>query len=185
MHRLEPFSIMTYKGMLLGRDQAKTVREAVIERLERATEFSILPLDFNDVAFLDFSSADELIAKVIARTSIGDLKDRYIVLMNANEVVKENIQAALELQQMACVHIPSDHKEEELLGKVSAELRETYFMARRTGRISARDVVNAGCKSISAASNRLSKLFQLGLLARGESVAVESGGRQHIYRPVC
>ena len=62
------------------------------------------------------------------------------------------------------------------------ELAETYRLAVRKGRITARDVlVIAPEVGISAASNRLAKLQAMGLLMRTREAAPESGGRQFAY----
>jgi hypothetical protein len=179
----QPFVIRTSSGLLVGREEARLLRESVFKRLEEIPHGASLPLSLGAIQFLDFSAADELITKMVKRVSTGDLSSKHLFLVDLNDLVRENVQAALEIQQLACVH-RRDRQTPEVLGKVSPELVETYELALRHGRITARDLVGSSCKTISAASNRLSRLTELGLIARTTTEAVESGGRQHVYEPI-
>ncbi|MBI3007565.1 MAG: hypothetical protein HYY53_04610 [candidate division NC10 bacterium] len=99
--------------------------------------------------------------------------------------MEENIAAVLELRDLVC---PKRTKGGtiELLGKIGPELTETYQLAVRKGRITARDVMAiAPDVGISAISNRLAKLQALGLLVRTKEGAPGSGGRQFVYQAVC
>jgi hypothetical protein len=170
-------------GILEGRPQGRRLREEVIQVLEVLPPDSVLPLGFGRVRFLDYSCADELIAKLVRRVSAGDLGNRYVVLVQASDSVRENVSAALTLRQLTCVYEPANG-EPELLGRVSPELRETYLIALHNGQITARDIVERTSKSIAASSNRLARLRALGLVAWVGSEAGDVGGRQNIFVPV-
>jgi hypothetical protein len=141
------------------------------------------PFDFSGTKFMDFSCADELVVKLIKRVTGGDLAGRYVILRGLQESVRENIQAALELRQIVCVYETAKGGP-ELLGKVNQEIQEAYDLAKEKGRITARDVVEQTGKTISASSNRLTRLKELGILVCVTNEAVETGERQNVYEPV-
>ncbi len=182
--REAPIVIEPRDSLLIGRDSAKRHREKLSKRIEQQSNAeSIVQLDFQQVKLMDYSAADELVCKLLRRLTGGDIDGKFLVLLNINDQSKENIQAALELQQLACIHI-APNGERQLLGKISPELADTYELAVKLGRITARDLVREAGLKISAGGNRLTRLKQLGLLALEESEAVESGGRQNIYTPI-
>jgi hypothetical protein len=99
--------------------------------------------------------------------------------------VEENIAAVFAIRDLVCPKRTKGGKI-ELLGKIGPELAETYQLAVRKGRITAREVLAiAPGVGISAISNRLAKLQTMGLLVRTQEGARESGGRQFVYQAVC
>jgi predicted transcriptional regulator len=99
--------------------------------------------------------------------------------------VEENLAAVFAIRDLVCPKLTKGGKI-NLLGKIGSELTETYQLAVRKGKITARDVmVIAPDVGISAISNRLAKLQTLGLLLRTKEGAPGSGGRQFIYQAVC
>lgn len=181
LERLEPHKISGQRGMLHGREKGRLVREDFVRVLESSPADTVLPVDFSGIEFIDFSCADELVSKLVMRLST-DLAGRHIVLTNLSEEVQENIAAALELRQLVC--LAESHGAVKVLGRLHPELLKTYEVARKRGRITARDLVSAFGLRISAGSNRLTKLSQLGLLARAHGEAIERGGRHYVYLPV-
>lgn len=180
--RAAPFDLFTDDDVLHGREVGRTVRGRVTARLEALPADTVLPLDFSRVRFLDFSCADELICKTVKRVAGGDLESRFVVLVGLSDTVHENVQAALELRQLVCVCDVDGSP--ELLGKVAPEVRETYALAVTLGRITARDVTEATRARITASSNRLTRLKEMGILALVANRAMEVGGRQNVFEPV-
>lgn len=183
MKRTVPLLLETESGFLHGREQGRQFREKIIAVLETLSADTIQPLDFGNITFLDFSCADELVVKTLKRTVGGDLDGHYLILLHMSPSVIENVNAALELRQMVCVR-ETDDGERELLGKVSPEIEETYELAIRLGRITARELVAHTGKNITACSNRLTRTKELGLIGWVANEVVETGGRQNVYEPV-
>jgi hypothetical protein len=134
---------------------------------------------------MDFSCADELMTRVLRRIRSGELGPRFIFLQDLPPSVEENIAAVFAIRDLVCPKLTKGGQI-ELLGKIGPELAETYKLAVRNGRITARDVMTiAPDVGISAISNRLAKLQAMGLLVRTKEGVPESGGRQFVYHAVC
>ena len=179
--RVDPFHIEF--STLSGRDIGAKIRRQILIRLEELPPDSVLSVDFSKVKILDFSCADEILATTLRRSRSGELGTRYVVLTNLSETVRENVQAVLELRGLACIS-EIDGEQPEVLGAVKPQLLETFRLSMERGRITARDLVEVFKLTISAASNRLTKLQELGLITRIADERLESGGRQFIYEPV-
>jgi predicted transcriptional regulator len=177
-------SYILEKDVLSGRQEGATYREALIKRLEIEAPDVVLPIDFSKVKVVDFSFADEFLCRIIRRVLSGDLGEKYIVVESLTESLKENIGMALKERELACIYIKPDSSV-EILGKISDELKKTYLAAVDKGKITARDVQEFdSMDNISAASNRLTRLKDLGLLRKTTDEAITGGGRQYVYEPV-
>jgi len=171
---------------LNGRPDGARLRDEVLKRLEGEPADIVLPLDFSKVNGIDFSFADEMLGRIIRRISIGEPGGRYIILESLSDSVRESINVALKERELACVYV-KPNSEIEILGKISEELKKTYYIAVGKGKITARDILeleNADNISISAASNRLTRLKELSLLIKTNDEIVNGGGRQYVYEPI-
>ncbi len=120
-----------------------------------------------------------------------------------NEMVQENVEAALKLSEEVCVYYsPLSNEEPLIAGTMPSTLESTYQLALKLNVITARELIeeveqyqmqaqNKEHKTgpheklnIGASSNRLTRLKEMGLLVpiRVDSLAV--GGRQNVYEPV-
>ena len=184
LKRQKPYVVKGASDILSGREEGKGLAEKALKHLESLEPNSVVPLDFSKARFMDFSCADEFLTKVLRRITSGELGTRYIVLQGMSPTLEENVVAALTLRDIACPKITKDGSV-ELIGKISTELIDTYKLAARKGRITARDVVAIAPRvGISAISNRLTKLQKMGLLLRTKEFGGEAGGRQFVYESV-
>jgi len=55
----------------------------------------VVGIDLSEVSVLDFSCADEIVAKLVSRLISGEYGDRFIILTGLNENQKENRALAL------------------------------------------------------------------------------------------
>ena len=188
-------SFVFEEALLGGRGrQALVVKDALLRHLEEAPANSVTPLDLCRVEFLDFSAADEIIAKVLLRLRSGELGSRYVVLQGVGEAPRESINAALLARDLVCPIRPCDcenAKHEEtaqddklVLGSLPQPLLETYCLALERGQITARDVADTFGLKISACSNRLTKLQELRLFHRTGEEVIDRGGKQFLYEAV-
>lgn len=182
LKKIAPFKIS--EDTLSGREEGRHVREEVLRRMEREPVDIVLPLDFIKVKFMDFSFADEMLGKLVRRIMSRELGEKYIILLSLNESLKENISVALKERELVCIYI-NEKEEMEILGKLSDVLKDSYFVAVSKGKITARDLVNHfGNLEINTASNRLTRLQEVGLLCKTKGEVVNGGGRQYVYEPV-
>jgi len=155
------------------------MREVLEERLQREPDETIVILDFKSVGILDYSCADEIVAKLISRLNAGEYGNRYLLLRGLNPTQKENIEVALERKRLAALFLRED-KSWEVLGVLNNYLRETLAEVIREGRITARDLAEVEDLEINTSSTRLANLYKLQLVQRREEVLSE-GGRQFVY----
>ena len=155
------------------------MREALEERFQAEPEEAIVILDFKAVGILDYSCADEIVAKLISRLNAGEYGNRYLLLRGLNATQKENIEVALERKRLAALFLNED-KRWEILGVLNNYLRETLEEVMREGRITARDLAEVEDLEINTSSTRLANLYKLQLVQRREELLSE-GGRQFVY----
>ncbi|MCI0371428.1 MAG: hypothetical protein L0214_08605 [candidate division NC10 bacterium] len=185
LKRQKPHEVRGKTDVLNGRREGRALADRLLAHLAAIEPDSILPLDFGQVRFMDFSCADELLTRVLRRIRSGELGTRFILLQDLAPSVEENLAAVFQIRDLVCPKRTKGGKI-ELLGKIGPELAETYQLAVRKGRITARDVMAiAPDVGISAISNRLAKLQTLGLLVRTQEGAPGTGGRQFVYQAVC
>lgn len=182
LKKVTPFIIES--EILSGRPDGALLRDEVLKRLDGEPADIILPLDFSKVKVIDFSFTDEMLGRIIRRISIGELGGKYIVLESLSDSLRENISVALKERELVCVYV-KPNLEIEILGKISEELKKTYYAAVDKGKITSKDVLELDkMDNISAASNRLTKLKELGLLTKTNDEVVNGGGRQYVYEPI-
>ena len=165
---------------LVTRETGRVVRESIESRLEREPEGTVIALDFSHVGIVDFSCADEIISKLIARLQGQEYGDKYVVLQGLTPTQEENIAVALERKKLA-VLVSRGNGEWELLGTLNPYLDEAlqFVMARQE--ITARLMADETRVEISLASTKLLNLFKARLVQR-TSVRLPDGGRQYVYR---
>lgn len=164
---------------LVTRETGRWMREALEERLQREPEETIVILDFRSVGILDYSCADEIVAKLISRLNAGEYGNRYLLLRGLNPTQRENIEVALERKRLAALFVRED-KSWEILGVLNNYLRDTLEEVIKEGRITARDLAEAEDLEINTSSTRLANLYKLQLVQRREELLSE-GGRQFVY----
>lgn len=185
LKRQKPHAVQGRTDLLNGRREGRALADRLLAHLAASEPDSILPVDFGKVIFMDFSCADELMTRVLRRIRSGELGTRFILLQDISPSVEENLAAVFAIRDLVCPK-RTQGGTIELLGKIGPELTETYQLAVRKGKMTARDVLAiAPDVGISAISNRLAKLQTMGLLVRTQEGAPESGGRQFVYQAVC
>lgn len=184
LKRQQPYIIKGGSEILIGRPEGASLAKRLLSELESLPPDIIVPLDFRNIEAMDFSCADEFLTKIIRRIMSGELGSRFIALQRMSVNVEESIIAVLTIRELAVPKFTKQGKV-EVLGKVGAELVDTYMLAIKKGRLTARDVTEIAPKvGISAISNRLTRLQKMGLLVKEKTVGAEGGGRQFVYVPV-
>jgi anti-anti-sigma regulatory factor len=164
---------------LVTRETGKRMREALEERLQAESKGGVIILDFKGVGILDYSCADEIVAKLISRLNANEYGEQYLVLRGFNPTQKENTEVALERKHLAALFL-NEEKKWEVLGVLNNYLKETLNEVMTKGRITARDLADAEDLEINTSSTRLANLHKIQLVQRREEVLSE-GGRQFVY----
>jgi hypothetical protein len=165
---------------LVTRETGRDIRESIEARLEREPEGTVVALDFTHVGIIDFSCADEIISKLVARLQGLEYGDKYIVLYGLTPTHEENIAVALERKKLAVLISRADGSW-RLLGNLNPYLNEALQFVMTQKEITARDLADDTQVEISLASTKLLNLFKARLVQRS-SERLPDGGRQFIYR---
>jgi hypothetical protein len=165
---------------LVTRETGRSMRELIELRLEREPEGAVVALDFSHVGIIDFSCADEIISKLVARLQGLEYGDKYVVLHGLTPTHEENIAVALERKKLAVLVSRSDGSW-RLLGSLNPYLNEALQFVMNQKEITARDLADDTEVEISLASTKLLNLFKARLVQRS-SERLPDGGRQFIYR---
>jgi hypothetical protein len=165
---------------LVTRETGRSMRELIELRLEREPEGAVVALDFSHVGIIDFSCADEIISKLVARLQGLEYGDKYVVLHGLTSTHEENIAVALERKKLA-VLVSRPDGSWRLLGSLNPYLNEALQFVMNQKEITARDLADDTQVEISLASTKLLNLFKARLVQR-TSERLPDGGRQFIYR---
>jgi len=182
INKTEKIKLEAKDGILVGREAGKECYSRAIASIEKAAPLSVIPVDFANLRFMDFSSADEFLGKLISRLSSGEFKDIYLCLENLTPEIEETIGAMLQLRGQNALAIGTGASP-KILGKLNPVLKETFDLINNEKEVSARKLADKTNLAINAASNRLTKLQGLGLIARLETSSGK-GAEQYVYRTI-
>lgn len=164
---------------LVTRETGAAVRAAIAERLQGVERGGVLTLDFSAVGIIDFSCADECLAKLVLRLNAGEYGEKYLCLSGLGESQRENIQVALERKKLPAVLV-GEGAAWECLGTLTPHLRETLRLVSERNGMSARELADLLGIELTAASTRLINLHRVRLVRRRERPMGE-GGREFVY----
>jgi hypothetical protein len=166
---------------LVTRPSGQAIRDRIERDIEREKDGEVIALDFSKIGIIDYSCADEVVAKLLSRLLSGEYGDKYIVLSGLNENQKENIEVALErknLAVMACVN----NGKNMLIGSLNNYLKETLNLILKKGKITARDLSEARKFEMNTSGMRLLNLHKKRLVKRTEEI--RDGGRVWVYERI-
>jgi hypothetical protein len=86
---------------MAGRLRGARIREALEKILGEEKRSLRVVLDFSGMGSIDFSWADEVVAKMISRLWSGEYGEKFLVLKNLNSSQAENVDVALERKRLA------------------------------------------------------------------------------------
>lgn len=148
---------------------------AVRSRIEQALALSgatIAYLDFSELDLIDFSCADEVVAKLLIQT--GPTPERYLVLVGLHDHQDEEIDHVLTKRNLAVVAFKDHTSRPRLLGGVRVEHREVFEALLDFGDGDAMTLAERLGRSVDGVADALSTLALFG-------VVWATGGR---YRPL-
>jgi hypothetical protein len=122
---------------LVTRPTGAAVRTSVESSIAEAQCVTAL-LDFSSVGLLDFSCADEIVAKLLLRARNGEV--RHVLLMGLSEEQCEAIDHVLNNHQLVVAVLPRPGETPFLLGATSPEARHAFRYVHETGPCTAQDL---------------------------------------------
>jgi hypothetical protein len=164
---------------MVTRETGSRLRRAFEAALAELQPGGILTLDFTGAGIIDFSCADEALAKLVGRLVAGEYGEKYLRLKGLSPSQRENIQVALERKRLSTLLLLGGESW-DCLGTVKPYLRETLELVMRRRTLSAREMAGILDLELNASSTRLINLHRQRLVTRREHAKGE-GGREFIY----
>jgi hypothetical protein len=149
------------------------VRGQIEQLLSEAGERMLTIIDFSQVSMIDFSCADEVVAKLLLRYEVDDPpQDAYFLFRGVTEHHSDAIESVLERHGLALAL--EVEGEVQVMGVLSDDERRTWDATYRLGRSSASDVAAELNVAQDDADRWLDTLCRRRLIMRvdGEYIAV-------------
>jgi hypothetical protein len=169
---------------MAGRSRGARIR-GTIERILKDEGESLLVLDFSGTGPIDFSWADEVVAKMVSRLWSDEYGDRFLVLKGLSSSQAENIGVALERKKLAVLTVgPGGWR---IFGSLNNYLIQTLNQIMRKRRLTLRELSEAEGIGMNTSGTRLLNLYKKRLVARVEGICspnrgVSQRGRPYVYQ---
>ncbi len=169
---------------MAGRPRGARIRE-VIEKMLRDEKGALrVIIDFSRMGSIDFSWADEVVAKMVSRLWSGEYGEKFLVLKNLNPSQAENIDVALERKKLAVLTTgPAGWK---IVGSLNNYLVHTLNRVMRRRQLTLRELSEQEGIEMNTSGTRLLNLYKKRLVVRIESPMAKKEdshrGRQYIYQ---
>ncbi len=133
-------SVTSLYSHLVTRPTGRAVRMAIEAQLAESGGRALSLIDLSEVRVLDFSCADEVVAKLLLRfREERDGPPAFFVFRGVTEVHRDPIEAVLRRQTLAAV-AQTGEGTYELLGTSSPEERRVWRAVEELGRVSAEGI---------------------------------------------
>lgn len=132
-------SVANLYSHLITRPTGRAVRMAIEHQLAELRGPALSLVDLSSVAVLDYSCADEVVAKLILRYGGSANGNTYFVLQGMREHHREPIEAVLERHELAVV-AQTRESTFELLGVGSEQERAIWTLVQERRRVPSEEV---------------------------------------------
>ena len=166
---------------LVTRQSGQVIRERIKRDIEKEKDGEVIALDFSKIGIIDYSCADEIVAKLISRLLSNEYGDKYILLAGLNDNQKENIEVALERKDLAVIADMKNGKK-ILLGNLNNYLKETLELIVKKGKITAKELSEIMKLEANTSGTRLLNLHKKRLVKRIDEI--KDGGRVWVYERI-
>lgn len=124
---------------LVTRPTGRAVRQAIEQQLEGDGRMAVSLIDFTEVRILDFSCADEVVAKLVARYLDSDRpREAFFLFRAVEELHAHTVEEVLRRQSLAAVcDVGGGYF--QLLGEIGARERDAWQRIERAGRLVPRE----------------------------------------------
>lgn len=96
-------SVTSLYSSLVTRPTGRAVRMAIETQLQGAGTISLSLIDFSEVVIIDFSCADEVVAKLLQQFLGGGTTEAFFVFRGVREPHRDQIEVVLARQGLAAV----------------------------------------------------------------------------------
>jgi len=172
------------KKEMAGRSRGARLRET-IEKILREGDEPCLVIDFSGMGSIDFSWADEVVAKMVSRLWGDEYGEKYLVLKGLNPSQEENIGVALERKKLAVLTTgPGGWR---IIGSLNNYLVQTLNQVMNTRRLTLRELSEKEKIGMNTSGTRLLNLYRKRLVLRIEGLNDSNKdathrGRQYVYQ---
>lgn len=158
---------------LVTRPTGAAVRTAIEQQVVDIGAPVVTTIDFSQVNLLDFSCADEIVAKLLLRYAAADGPTGYLLFRGINGGHLDPIETVLERHELALVAWDDGHA--ELFGCVSEDERWMWEFVRDEGPVSVRETAAMLQTAAEEADLLLASLARRRLLMRLDAGFVVPG----------
>jgi hypothetical protein len=152
-------SVATLFSNLVTRPTGRAVRYAIEQRIEESGGTCLSILDFSRVGIIDFSCADEIVAKLLQKYRLSDRPaDVFFVVKGVAEHHREPIETVLRRHNLLLVAVDQDRP--ALWGPAPARLRLAWDWLNGLGRAFPDDLAAAHGLTARAAGSWLNRLVR-------------------------
>lgn len=181
LYKLLKKELKNGSGDLVTRPSGQVIRDRIEKEIEKEKDGEVIALDFSKIGIIDFSCADEIVAKLVSRLLGGEYGDKYIILTGLNENQMENIEVALERKGLAIIAEGRKGKK-ILVGSLNNYLKETLDNIQKKDKITAKELSETMKLEMNTSGTRLLNLHKKRLVKRIEEI--RNGGRVWIYKNI-
>ena len=153
----------------MTRQSGQAIRERIERDIEKEPEGSVIALDFTKIGVIDYSCADEIVAKLVSRLLSGEYGDKYLILSGLNENQKENIEVAVERKDLAVMAEMKDGSR-SVLGNLNSYLRDTLDFIVKKKKATSKELSDAKKIEANTSGTRLLNLYKKRLVKRVEEM---------------
>jgi hypothetical protein len=169
---------------MTGRSRGIRLREGLERMLGEEKESLCIVLDFSGMGSIDFSWADEVVAKMISRLWGGEYGAKFLVLKNLSPSQAENIGVALERKKLAVLTTGTEGW--QLIGSLNNYLIHTLTRVMKRRQLTLRELSEEEGIEMNTSGTRLLNLYKKRLVVRLERAMMgkedSHRGRQYIYQ---
>ncbi len=169
---------------MTGRSRGVRTREAIEKILGEGKGALRVALDFSGMGSIDFSWADEVVAKLISRLWSGEYGEKFLVLKNLNPSQAENIGVALERKKLAV--LTTGPEGWQIIGSLNNYLIHTLNQVMEKRQLTLRELSEEEGIEMNTGGTRLLNLYKKRLVVRVERPIMgkedSHRGRQYIYQ---
>jgi hypothetical protein len=166
---------------LMTRQLGQKIFLRIEKEIQEKENGTTVVLDFSGVGAIDYSCADEVMAKLVSRIELNEYGDKYIYLENLTPTQQENIHVALERKNLAILELKQD-KGWAIIGVVNDYLYKTLEVIMKKGSVSSSELAEMLKLELNTASTRLINLHKLKLVKKTAQAGTERGKRHFIYK---
>ncbi|MBW1714707.1 MAG: DUF4325 domain-containing protein [Deltaproteobacteria bacterium] len=181
LHKLVKEVLNNGSSDLVTRPSGQLVRNRIEHDIAKEEAGAVIALDFSKIGIIDYSCADEIVAKLISRLLAGEYGDKYFILTGLNDNQEENIEVALERKGLAAI-AEKRNGQKLLLGSLNNYLKETLDLIMKKGGLTAKQLSQAIKLEANTSGTRLLNLHKKRLVKRiGET---REEGRVWVYESI-